>query len=199
MAVFREISLDKWQWSPSPLPGQVVLVTSRDEDGASDVAPKSWVTIVGMTVPRIGFGCTFEHQTARNIRATGEFAISIPDESLAQAVWGMQDATDRSDRLAAAGLTTTPGVTVGVPLVTECYAHIECRLDRIVEFEAQEVFIVGVIQRVAVDERALVLGEVFDRYAAARPFFFLEDGWLASLGPARPVLTSASGREGSAP
>jgi len=183
--VFREISLDKWQWSPSPLPGQVVLVTSQDRDGATDVAPKSWVTFMAMTGPRIGFGCTLEHRTARNVQATGEFAINIPDESLAQAIWRMPDV---ADRWKDSHVTTIPGVTVDVPLIEQCFAHIECRLDRIIEFEQQEIFIVGIVQRVAVDERALAPSGIADRYAAARPIFFLEDGWLAPLGPAHQAL-----------
>jgi len=47
-SVFREMPLHKW---PSPLPGQIVLVTSQDEHGAVDVAPKSWVSAVAMAGP----------------------------------------------------------------------------------------------------------------------------------------------------
>jgi len=38
-------SPDKRTWSPSPLLGQIVLVTSLNEDGQSNVAPKSWLSI----------------------------------------------------------------------------------------------------------------------------------------------------------
>ena len=85
--MFQEMPLDKWQWSPSPLPGQVVLVTSVNADGEVDVAPKSWVTMMSTgEIPLIGFGCTMEHRTAHNVMATGEFAISVPDESLATTI-----------------------------------------------------------------------------------------------------------------
>ena len=185
--VFQEMPLDKWQWSPSPLPGQVVLVTSVNADGEVDIAPKSWVTMVSMgETPRMGFGCTMQHRTARNVMATGEFAISVPDESLAATVWGLPDVPDRS----AVGLTTIPGVAVTVPVIAECYAHIECELDQVVEFDGPEVFIVGAIRRVDVDEQISAITGVTARYEAARPFFFLEDGLLAPLGPARPVRLS---------
>jgi flavin reductase (DIM6/NTAB) family NADH-FMN oxidoreductase RutF/catechol 2,3-dioxygenase-like lactoylglutathione lyase family enzyme len=179
--------LDKWQWSPSPLPGQVMLVTSRDAAGRIDVAPKSWVTMVSMgDQPRLGFGCTLEHRTARNVRATGEFALSVPDQSLAGAVWDLPQAADR-----LAGWATSPARTVALPLIADCVAHLECRLDRLVELDGPEVFVIGILQRVAVDERAATAQSVADRYAQ-RPFFFLEAGWYAPLGAPRPV--AAAGR-----
>jgi len=46
------------------------------------------------------------------------------------------------------------------------------------------VFIVGVVQRFDMDERVTQEADVPGRYAAIRPFFFLEPGWFAPLGPA---------------
>lgn len=182
--VFTAVPLDKWQWSPSPLPGQVVLVTSRAADGTPDVAPKSWVTIVGMTGPRIGFGCSWQHRTARNVRETGEFVINLPDQGLAEAAWRLPEL---ADRWALPEMATVPAVTVGVPALARCYVHIECRLDRIVEFEAEEVFIVGLIQRLEIDQAMLAPVDIPERYQVRQPFFFLEEGWAAPLGPARRV------------
>lgn len=183
--MFLEIPLDKWQWSPSPLPGQVVLVTTCDEAGEVDVAPKSWITIVGMTGPRLGIGCTWNHQTARNIAATKEFVVNVPDEALAATAWQLPDSPDR---LAIPEMATAPAVTVKVPVLARCYAHLECRLDKIVDLEADEVFIIGIVQRITLDDQCLLPRDVPGRYSVQRPFFFLEDGWLAPLGqPRRPA------------
>ena len=38
---FEDLPLDKWQWHPSPLPGQIVYVTTQNVDGELDLAPKS--------------------------------------------------------------------------------------------------------------------------------------------------------------
>jgi len=188
--VFQEMPLDKWQWSPSPLPGQVVLVTSVNADGEVDIAPKSWVTMVSMgETPRMGFGCTMQHRTARNIQSTGVFAISVPDESLATTIWGLPDVRNRL----STGLTIVPAVTIGVPVIAECFSHIECRLDRIVELRGPEVFIIGAIQRIDMDAQAAAIADPVARYDAARPFFFLEDGLMAPLGPAKAVLPAGVG------
>ena len=76
---FVELSLDKHSWSPSPLLGQVVLVTSVDAHGVIDVAPKSMVSMAAFAGPIVGFGCNVEHGTYRNIESTGEFVINVPD------------------------------------------------------------------------------------------------------------------------
>ena len=75
---FVGLPLDKHAWSPSPLLGQVVLVTTVDESGTVDVAPKSWVSMVSFAGPTLGFGCNVEHRTYRNLVATGEFVVNVP-------------------------------------------------------------------------------------------------------------------------
>jgi flavin reductase (DIM6/NTAB) family NADH-FMN oxidoreductase RutF len=175
------LPLDKWQWSPSPLPGQVVLVTSRDSGGVVGIAPKSWLSVAAMTPLTIGFGCALSHQTARNVRDTGEFVVNVPGADLAETIWAMPEAADRW-----AGLTRLPGVAVEVPSVLECAAHLECVCDRIVEFHEGEVFIFGTVLRIAVVEQGLAGGDTAGRYAAlGHPFFFLENGWCAPLGEPR--------------
>jgi flavin reductase (DIM6/NTAB) family NADH-FMN oxidoreductase RutF len=68
------IETDKHQWNPSPLPGQVVLVTTLDDDGRASDATKSWISMVAFGPPPVVmFGCNLWHATARNVRASGEF------------------------------------------------------------------------------------------------------------------------------
>jgi len=177
---FVSIPLDKWQWHPSPLPGPVVLITTVDVDGTPDVAPKSWFTVAAFTGPVLGFGCTEEHRTCRNIRATGQFTVNIPGVDLADAIWRMPDA---DDRFADAGLRTTPGKTITVPAIRECHAHLECQLDQIAEFAEGEVFIFGTVKLVEVKKTALTPADTASRYASlGTPLFFLEDDWYAPLG-----------------
>lgn len=183
---FVELPLDKYQWSPSPLPGQVVLVTTVDPSGAVGVAPKSWVSMAAFTGPILGFGCNTAHRTYRNIEATGEFVVNVPDSSLAEGTWAMLGA---ADRLASAGLTLAPGRTVAAPIIEQCPAHLECRLERTVEFAGGEVFVFGRIMAVAVDESLVEQADPADRYAALDPFFFLENSRYATMGGVRQVST----------
>jgi flavin reductase (DIM6/NTAB) family NADH-FMN oxidoreductase RutF len=183
--IFTAMSLDKWQWSPSPLAHQVFLVTTVDSDGQPNVATKSNPAALSFSGPTYGFNCNRNHRTAKNIQQTGEFIFNVPPVELADAAWGMIDAPDR---FAYAHLTTLPGVTVSVPRIVECFAHFECVLDQILEFDNDEIFIIGTVTHIDIDERCLT-GDTAERYRQmGTPFFFLEPGWYAPLGaPAQAI------------
>jgi len=177
---FDRMPVAKVAWSPSPLPGQVVFVTSCDENGMVDIAPKSNITVVAFTGPTIGFGCSWDHRTAQNIRLTREFVVNVPGVALAESAWAMIDA---EDRFAAAGLSTTPGKTVHVPSVDQCAAHLECALDRVIEFDNHEVFILGTVRYLEITHQCAEAHDIEDRYAGLGGlFYFLEDGHYARLG-----------------
>lgn len=180
---FVELSLDKHSWSPSPLLGQVVLVTSVDAHGVIDVAPKSWASMAAFAGPIVGFGCNVDHGTYRNIESTGEFVINVPDGSLAERTWNML-ASPRDERIPQSGLTLRRGRTVAAPFVVECPAHLECHLYQTIAFPKGEVFIFGTISSIAVEEACLT-DELSERYHALNPFFLLEGGWYATLGEPR--------------
>ncbi|MCL2464318.1 MAG: flavin reductase family protein [Micrococcales bacterium] len=180
---FVALPLDKHAWSPAPLLGQVVLITTVDQSGAVDVAPKSWVSMVSFTGPILGFGCRLRHRTYRNVAATGEFVVNVPGSSSADDVWSIPEAGDR-----LTGLTLVPARTVAPPVIEECPAHLECRHERTVELPGGEVFVLGTVTAVAVDEAAVATEDIARRYAALDLFVFLEDGWHAALGRATRVV-----------
>lgn len=73
-------SPDKRTWTRSPLPGQIVLVTTLNPDGISNIAPKSWISMMVFDPPLLALGCNVNHWTAKNILARHEFVV----KSLAQ-------------------------------------------------------------------------------------------------------------------
>jgi len=183
-----ELPLDKHGWTPSPLPGQVVLVTTLGEDGAANVAPKSWVSMAAFGPPPVlMFGCTLEHATARNAVDRGAFVVNVPGREMLDAVWrcGSDGSIRGAERWAACGLTPIPSQRVTPPRVAECHAHLECDTDGTREY-GREAAVFGRIVSVSVDE-SVVAGGKPARYRALAPFFFLENGWAAGLGLARKV------------
>ncbi len=58
----------------------LVLIGTRDPDGAQDFAPKHMVTPMGWQ-NFFGFVCTPRHTTCSNIQRTGEFTVSYPKPS----------------------------------------------------------------------------------------------------------------------
>ena len=165
-----DLPLDKHAWHPSPLPGQIVLVTTVDAEGRPNIAPKSWVTMVAFAGPVVAFGCNLGHTTYRNVAAAGEFVLNVLPVSLAGRAWELSD-VHGDERRRTAGLTLVPAAKVKPPLVDECTAHLECVLDGFREY-GDEVMIFGRVVAASVEES----------YERLAPAFFLEDGTYAGLG-----------------
>ena len=185
-----EFSLDKHDWHPSPLPGQVVLVTTLDSDGKANVAPKSWISMVAFGPPPIiMFGCNVGHATASNAISGGEFVVNVPPARLARLCWELaaDHQEPRSGRFERHGLTPAPSARVAPPRVAECGAHIECVTDGSREW-GKEVAVFGRVVSVALD-RAATSGMDASRYAHLAPFFFLEGTLAARLAEPSDVFS----------
>lgn len=176
--------LDKRAWHPSLLPGQIVLVSTVDEEGRPNVAPKSWLSMVAFETPVLAFGCNVAHATYRNARATGAFVVNVLPASEAERAWSLID-VHGEERLRESGLTLVPARRVAAPLVAECPAHLECELDDVKRY-GDEVFVFGRVVEASVDAACLD-GTVEEQYGRLSPVFFLEDGTYAGLGPARRI------------
>jgi flavin reductase (DIM6/NTAB) family NADH-FMN oxidoreductase RutF len=179
------MTLDKHAWHPSVLPGQVVLVSTVDAVGEPDVAPKSWISMVAFSGPVLGFGCNVDHLTYRNIEATGEFVVSVPDQTLAATVWDLTD-THGAERISRSGLRLAPASVVGAPLILDCHAHLECRHHHSEVFDSGEVFVFGTVVAAGIDE-ACTVDDIAEQYRNLGPFFFLEAGLFAGLAKPRQV------------
>ena len=147
------------------------MVTTLNEDGRSNVAPKSWISMMMFDPPLLALGCNREHWTARNILRSGEFVVNVPGDDLAHVVW-KASALPHPRPVEAAGLTPLPAERVSAPRIEECRAHLECTLAEHLTF-GNEVIFLGRILAVSVDEGAF---ETADPYAYLRMFAFLEPG-----------------------
>lgn len=186
IGVIAKVALDpdKRSWHPSVLPGQIVLVSTVDENGKANIAPKSWVSMAAMGGPIVAFGCTEEHRTLRNIEATGEFVVNIVTEPLAEQAWAMIR-YHGAERLQRSGLTLVPAQQVRPPLVDECPAHLECELDDIKRYDA-EAFVFGRIVAASI-EHDLLGGAPPEQYFRLRPVFYLEGGTYGSIDTAKRI------------
>ena len=173
---------DKRTWSPAPLLGQIVLVTTLNEDGQSNLAPKSWISMMAFEPSLLALGCNLAHWTARNILRSKEFVVNIPGAEMVDVVWRMS-ALPHPRPLEAAGLTPTPAQKVKPPLVNECKAHLECVLTQHLVF-GQEVVLFGEIVAGSVDRAAL---ECADPYEYLKMVAFLEDGAFGVIERSRRV------------
>jgi flavin reductase (DIM6/NTAB) family NADH-FMN oxidoreductase RutF len=176
------LDLDKRSWHPSPLVGQVVLITTLNEDGTSNIAPKSWISMMAFEPPILALGCSRQHWSARNILARGECVVNVPGAELAEVAW--RCATLPHPRTVdGAGLTPIPAVKVRPPRVAECKAYLECVLDRHLAYGEEVVLLVRIVA-VSVDADAWRAG---DPYTYLRPFVYLEEAAYGVIERARQV------------
>ena len=179
-----EVPIGKPEWHPSPLLGQIVLVSSKNSRGEIHAARKSWVTMVASVPPMIGLCCRLSHRTAINILETREFVINIPGEDLIARVWNAGDSVETAVDPAASEWSFIPSTRLSVPRVEECKGHIECALDSTKRFNDDEMIFFGRILAVAMDE-SILEGPVEERYRALRALLFLEPGLYGVADTAR--------------
>lgn len=178
------LGLDKKTWHPSVLPGQIVVVSTVNDEGEPNLAPKSWIMMAAFTGPIIAFGCNTEHTTYRNIIMTGELVINIPPEALVERIYSLIRYY-AEERIQHSGFTLSPAQKVKPPIVQECRAHLECQLDSVKEY-GSEVVIFGRIVAASIDLSCLA-GEPPEQYFSLRPIFFLEERTYGSIDTAKQV------------
>lgn len=68
--------------SPNPL----TLICSQNEDGTTNLAPICFVSYLSFNPPMVGFATGRQSHTGKRVRETGQVIVTVPGESLAQAV-----------------------------------------------------------------------------------------------------------------
>jgi flavin reductase (DIM6/NTAB) family NADH-FMN oxidoreductase RutF len=180
-----DFDLDKRTWHPSPLPGQIVLVTTLNPDGVSNIAPKSWISMMAFKPSILALGCNLKHWTAQNILAREEFVVNVPGMELAETIWRSHD-LPHPRPVEAAGLTPIPALRVKPPRIEECKAHLECMLDQHITY-GDEVILLGQIVALSVDKDAC---DSADGYAQMQMLFFLEQATYGVIERARHLETT---------
>ena len=177
-----ELPLSIAEWRPAPIVGQVVLVTTCNEDGTTNVAPKCWAALISSQPLHLGFNCNRAHWTARNVLRSREFVVNVPGAELAGRAW----ATARLPHprsVESAGFTARPATRVRPPRVAECRAHLECSLVHHLEF-GDEVWLVGRVLAASADA---AVTNADDPFAEMRSFVYLEPGAYGIIGAAKRV------------
>jgi flavin reductase (DIM6/NTAB) family NADH-FMN oxidoreductase RutF len=136
-------------------PRPIALVTSIDAEGRVNAAPFSFFNLLGANPPICAFAPGDRPEggpkdTARNIRATGEFVVNLVDETLAEAMNLTAAALPfGQSELAHAGLTAAASSVVKPPRIAEAPASLECEEWGTLRIGQNRV-VVGLIKRVHV-------------------------------------------------
>lgn len=163
------------------VPRPIAWISTLDADGVGNLAPHSFFTVSSADPPVVQFTSVGHKDTLRNVRATGEFVVSVASEPLrdqvndSSAPW--PGGRDEARELAIA---MEPSELVAPPRVAASPASLECRVRCEIDF-GQSVVVLGDVVAITVAEDALE-GD-HPSMAALRPLSRLgRDEW--GLAPA---------------
>lgn len=109
-------------------PGPVVLLTTI-RHGKANIMTMSWHMMVEFEPPLVACVVSNADYSFAALRATKECVIAIPALHLAPKVVGIGNCSGRNvDKFKRFSLTPAPAELVAPPLVTECFANLECRV-----------------------------------------------------------------------
>jgi len=125
-------------------PGPVVLLTSS-RAGRANVMTMSWHMMVEFEPPTVACVISNRGFTFDILRETRECVINIPTIELAKKVVACGNTSGRGlDKFKKFRLTPLPATRVAAPLISECYANLECNVIDVSMVDKYCIFILEV-------------------------------------------------------
>lgn len=160
-------------------PRLVALITSGRGEGANAMAA-TWHSPISFDPPLYGVSVSPERASHSLIRESGSFGISLVSFEMVDAVHtcGRVSRRERADKVRLAGLELFEGPRLGVPLVRNAYAAIECEL--VNEFElGDHTWFVGYVRSVLADG---ISSGILD-LTRVKPLFYLGEDRYVTVDP----------------
>ena len=130
-------------------PRLTVLVSCVDKAGKANIITLAWSMPVSINPPIVVVSIAPKRYSHQLIEETKEFVINIPTMDIAQATLFCGRRSGRSyDKFGETQLTALPAKIVKPPIIKECVAHLECKLE----------------QRITAGDHTLFLGRVLTAY-----------------------------------
>jgi len=127
-------------------PGPVVLVTTAHK-GQANIMTQSWHTMMEFEPPLVGCVISGRNHSFDALTKTKECVLNIPSVELAKQVVGVGNCSgSKVDKFKKFKLTTMPATQVSPPLITECYANLECKVVDTRMMNKYNFFVLEVVQ-----------------------------------------------------
>lgn len=111
------------------IPRPIAWVSSTSADGTDNLAPHSFTTVAGIDPLTVCFTSVGVKDTLRNVRATGEFVLTIGREEQAAAINDSATALHGGQsEFDEAGVSREPSTAVRPPRVAGAPISFECRV-----------------------------------------------------------------------
>lgn len=148
-------------------PRPIAWISTRDAEGAENLAPYSFFNAVAYTPPQVIFATTSGKpdrprgkDTLGNIEATGVFCINIVEYAAREAMNATSGPWPReTDEFALASIPRAPCETIPCSRVATAPASLECRLVQVIELLGKSNYLVlGEVVGIHLRDDCLVAG-----------------------------------------
>ena len=170
-------------------PRPIGWISSRNAQGALNLAPYSFFNAFNYTPPIVGFASIGYKDTVRNVEQTGEFAWNLATRPLAEAMnQTCAPVPPEVSEFGLAGLTPVDSRVIEVPRVAESPVSFECRVAQIVQLQGASGdkvptwLVLGEVVAVHIAQ-ALLKDGVYDTAAAGHILRGGGPGDYFSIGP----------------
>jgi len=137
----RDVPLDEFSRLLHPL--NATLVTCQGKDGKANALAIAWIVPVSVNPPMLVFAVRKERHSYKLIEQTREFVVNIAGFDMArQVLYCGRKSGKEVNKFKETGLTAGKAKKVSVPIINECVAHLECRVEDIIP-TGDHVLIVG--------------------------------------------------------
>lgn len=158
-----ELDTARAVWGRCFMVAPLVLIGTRDDDGALDLAPKHMVSPMGWQ-NYFGFVCSPNHHTYTNIERTGEFTVSYPKPS--QILFASLAASPRESggpKTVLQSFATFDAKQIDCEFIEDAYLFFECTKFKIIDGFGENCLITGEIIAAYADKTFLRASEMDDQ------------------------------------
>lgn len=141
-------------------PRPIAWVVTQSDEGVINAAPHSFFNALGDDPAMVVLGLLKHHErgndkdTAANIKANGEFVISLVCETDVEAMnLTAVDCPRSVSELAYAGIETAPSIAIKPPRIASSPVSFECTLLQIVEIGTRQTVVLGEILHAHIQDR----------------------------------------------
>jgi flavin reductase (DIM6/NTAB) family NADH-FMN oxidoreductase RutF len=147
-------NIDKYYYYAFPM--QAALVTCNDEQGKTNIITIAWCTPISKDPPLYGISLAPKRYSHKLIEKMKEFVVNFAPFELVDKVHFCGTHSGRNtDKVDETKLTLIPSEKIGVPLIKECFAHLECKLVETLSL-GDHTFFIGKVMNVMADENAFI-------------------------------------------
>lgn len=162
----KEINIGKATEFTSPNP--LTFICSEKPDGTTNIAPVSFVSYLSFNPPMVGFAMGKAAYTGERVRETGKVIITVPGNSLREAVMSCGSSSGRNtNKVKKFGikLTEVPGCSIKIPADTKL--ALVAKLNQTVETGNHYLYICDVEQIYGDEGKEAIFA--WNGYAEAAP------------------------------